>query len=387
MASRSRQMELKVPAAPHETPGQSPLHLLIAGGGTGGHLYPGIAIAREFRRRHPGSDVLFVGTARGLETRIVPAEGFPLELIEVSGLNRVGWRQQIRSLLLLPGTCRDVLRLLRRRKPDLVLGVGGYASGPVVLLAALLGIPTIVAEQNAIPGLTNRLLSRVVDVAVVSFEEALGYFGRRAVLTGNPVRAAFFELAPRPVASAADPLCVLVTGGSQGARAVNRVLVEALRRLREAGDRFHFIHQTGPRDHAWVSEAYREAGVTAEVVPFVERMDEAFARADLVICRAGATTVAELAAAGRPALMVPFPQAADDHQRKNAAAVARVGGGVMIVEAEWTPERLTRELLALADAPERLTRMAEAIRTLARPDAAGQVVDLMGQLIGERHSR
>ncbi|MFZ4628032.1 MAG: undecaprenyldiphospho-muramoylpentapeptide beta-N-acetylglucosaminyltransferase [Blastocatellia bacterium] len=365
----------------------APISLVIAGGGTGGHLYPGIAIARELQRRRPGSSLLFVGTSRGLETRIVPAEGFSLALIEIGALNRVGWRQQLRTLATLPRTLLEAARILRRQRPDLVLGVGGYASGPVVLVAALMGIPTLVAEQNALPGFTNRLLAQFVDAAAIAFDEARRYFGRRAVLTGNPVRAEFLSLAPRPPRQAGSPLHVLVTGGSQGARAVNRAMVEALPLLQQAGARLQVTHQTGVRDFEWVAAAYREGGFSGKIVPFLERMEESFATADLVICRAGATTVAELAAAGRAALLIPFPQAADDHQRKNAEAVVRVGGGVMIVEADLTPARLARELLDLAENPDRLSRMAQAIRQLARPDAAGQVVELIAQLLRARQSR
>lgn len=370
-----------------QDPADEPISLVIAGGGTGGHLYPGIAIARELQRRRPGSPLLFVGTSRGLETRIVPAEGFPLALIEIGALNRVGWRQQLRTLTALPRTCLEAARILRRQRPDLVLGVGGYASGPVVLVAALMGIPTLVAEQNALPGFTNRLLARFVDAAAIAFEEARRYFGRRAVLTGNPVRTEFLSLAPRPPREAGTLLRVLVTGGSQGARAVNRAMVESLPLLQQAGAPLQVTHQTGVRDLGWVADAYREAGFPAEVVPFLERMEESFAKADLVICRAGATTVAELAAAGRAALLIPFPQAADDHQRKNAEAVVRVGGGVMIAETDLTPARLARELLDLAGNPDRLSRMAQAIRQLARPNAAGQVVDLIAQLVRARQSR
>ena len=231
------------------------------------------------------------------------------------------------------------------------------------------------------------MLARFVDAAAIAFDEARRYFGRRAVLTGNPVRAEFLSLSPRPLREAGSPLHVLVTGGSQGARAVNRAMVEALPLLQEAGARLQLTHQTGVRDFEWVAAAYREAGLTAEVVPFLERMEESFATADLVICRAGATTVAELAAAGRAAILIPFPLAADDHQRKNAEAVVRVGGGVMIAEADLTPARLAQELLDLAGNLDCLPRMGQAIRQLARPDAAGQVVDLISQLVLARQSR
>lgn len=347
--------------------------VIIAGGGTGGHIYPGVAIAEEFRRRDPEAKVIFVGTARGLETRIVPREGFELELIEVAALKRVGLVKKLRSLALLPRSFLRVRSLIRRFKPDLVIGVGGYASGPVVLVASLMGVPTMVADQNALPGFTNRVLARFVRAAAVSFEEAKRFFGDKAVVTGNPVRAEFFSL---PEKRPGDLIRVLITGGSQGAHAINEAMAEALGRLAAERERLSFMHQTGERDYEMVRKAYERAGMKAEVRPFIERMVDEFARADLVICRAGATTVAELAAAGKPAIFIPFPFAADDHQRKNAEAVARAGAGRVILQAELTPERLAEELMGLARNPEELERMAKASRALAHRDAAERVVDL-----------
>ena len=346
---------------------------IIAGGGTGGHVYPGIAVAQELMRRDPANKVIFIGTEKGLETRIVPAEGFPLELIQVFALKRVGWRAGIRSLLALPRTFVTVRRMLRRIEPDLVVGVGGYASGPVVLMAALMGIPTMVAEQNAMPGFTNRILARFIDAAAVSFEEARRYFRKRAEVTGNPVRNEFFEV---PVKEIGEVIHVLITGGSQGARAINEAMIGALPLLQGEGCRLSFTHQTGQADYERVLAAYRESSFDAEVKPFIDRMVGEFTRADLVICRAGATTVAELAAAGKPALLIPFPFAADDHQRKNAEAVQRGGAGRMILQAELTAEKLAQELVWLARDPQQLQRMAEASRQLRHPRAAARVVDL-----------
>lgn len=366
---------------------------MIAGGGTGGHVYPGIAIAAEFRRRNDRHRIVFIGTERGLETKIVPAEGFPLELIRVRALKRVGWRSRLTALLLLPGTFLTVWRLIRRHAPDLVIGVGGYASGPVVLAAALLRIPTLIAEQNAWPGFTNRVLGRFVDAAAVSFAEAGRFFGAKAVVTGNPVRREFFGIPDLPCGPAAGegrtnrPVHLLITGGSQGARAINEALIGALPRLREAGCRLSFTHQTGrltPAESARLVEAYAAAGFEAEVVPFLDRMVDEFTRASLVICRAGATTVAELAAAGRPAILVPFPFAADDHQRRNAEAVERGGGGRLVPQAELTPARLAEELISLLRDPATLAGMARASRRLAHPAAAAAVVDLGYRLCAGR---
>lgn len=362
------------------------LRVLIAGGGTGGHIYPGIAIAQEFKRRNAASQIAFVGTAKGMETRIVPREGFELKLIEVTALKRVGLSKLIKSLALLPKSFLAVRSLIQAFKPDVVIGVGGYASGPVVLLAALSGLPTLIAEQNALPGFTNRVLGKFVKAAAVTFEEAQQFFGSKAEITGNPVRAEFFSVPPK---APTGTINLLVTGGSQGARALNEAMSGAVEFLepvlRKEGGRFAIVHQTGEADLEKVRAAYAKldaAGpLQATAQPFIEKMVDAFAQADLVICRAGATTVAELAAAGKPALFVPFPFAADDHQRKNAEAVERAGAGRMILQAELTPERLAQELLWLARDAQQLERMSEASRRLAHPDAAVHVVNLAMRIV------
>ncbi|MBO0858887.1 MAG: undecaprenyldiphospho-muramoylpentapeptide beta-N-acetylglucosaminyltransferase [Chloracidobacterium sp.] len=364
-------------------PSSRPLSVIIAGGGTGGHIYPGVAIAQEFRRRDADTQILFVGTARGLETKIVPREGFNLELIEVSALKRVGYVNRIKSLLTLPKSLLAVRSLIKRVRPDVVIGVGGYASGPVVLMAALMDAPTLVAEQNALPGFTNRALARFVKAAAISFEEAREFFGEKAEITGNPVRAEFFDAPPK---QAGAVIHVLITGGSQGARAINDAMIGALTMLVEEKARVSFTHQTGENDYYRVRDAYEQAGMRADVRVFIEKMVDEFAAADLVISRAGATTVAELAAAGKPAIMVPFPFAADDHQRKNAEAVERAGAGRMILQAELTPERLAKELLWLINDPQKLGRMAEAGKRLAHPDAAKRVVDLAMSILKREES-
>ncbi|MFN0119521.1 MAG: undecaprenyldiphospho-muramoylpentapeptide beta-N-acetylglucosaminyltransferase [Blastocatellia bacterium] len=351
---------------------------IIAGGGTGGHIYPGIAIAQEFRRRNPDCEVVFVGTARGLETRIVPREGFRLELIEVAALKGVSLLKRLRSLALLPAGGLTARRLLRKYKPQVVIGVGGYASGPMVLAAAFSGIPTMIAEQNALPGFTNRRLARFVRAAAVSFTEARAFFGDKAVITGNPVRAEFFDIADKNAAPGDLPH-ILLTGGSQGARAINEAMMDALPLLEQNGARCTITHQTGEKDFERVRAAYQQHqqhGINAEVKPFIEKIVDEFARADLVICRAGATTVAELAAAGRPALLIPFPFAADDHQRKNAEAVARAGAGRMILQQDISGARLAHELGELLRDPAQLRTMATHSRKLARRDAAASVADL-----------
>jgi UDP-N-acetylglucosamine--N-acetylmuramyl-(pentapeptide) pyrophosphoryl-undecaprenol N-acetylglucosamine transferase len=358
---------------------QSVIRVIIAGGGSGGHIYPGIAIAQEFRKRRSETQVTFVGTARGLEAKIVPREGFDLELIEVAALKRVSFSSRIKALLLLPKSLLTARSLIKKIRPQVVIGVGGYASGPVVLMASLMGIPTIIAEQNALPGFTNRILARFIKAAAVSFEEARNLFGAKAEITGNPVRAEFFNVPPR---EPGEVIHILITGGSQGARAINEAVIETLPLLAREGARLSLMHQTGEKDYEKVRAAYEKSGLQAEVKPYLDQMVAEFERADLVICRAGATTVAELAAAGKPAIMIPFPFAADDHQRKNAEAVERVGAGRMILQAELTPERLAQELLWLAKDPQQLARMAEASRKLGHPDAAARVVDLAMRIIG-----
>ena len=370
---------LEEPSAIRHPP--SAIKVLIAGGGTGGHVYVGIALAQELMRRNPGNQVLFVGTAKGMETKLVPRAGFELKLIEVTALKRVGLLKTISSLLQLPKSFLAARSLIREFKPEVVIGVGGYASGPVGLMAALSGVPTIVAEQNALPGFTNRRLAPFVRAAAVSFEEARRFFGKKAELTGNPVRAEFLNVPTKPPGAIVH---LLVTGGSQGARSLNEAMIGAIEFLepvlRKEGGRFAIVHQTGESDFEKVSSAYArlsvEGPVKAEAKRFIEKMADEFVQADLVISRAGATTVAELAAAGKPSLLVPFPFAADDHQRKNAEAIERAGAGRMLLQEDLTPERLAQELLWLARDAQQLQGMSAASRKLARPDAAKRIVDM-----------
>lgn len=360
------------------------MRVLIAAGGTGGHIYPGIAVAREVMRRSPSSEVRFVGTARGLETRLVPQAGFELSLIESAGLKSVGLVGKARGLLILPVSFWAASRLIREFRPDVVVGAGGYVSGPVLLTAAILRVPTLVMESNALPGFTNRVLARFVDAAAVSFEESTRYFRGKAVVTGNPVRREFFEIEGKR----RDPsrFDLLVFGGSQGARAINEAMVAALPHMEAHASRLRITHQTGEADFERVRDGYASAGwgERAEVRKYIDDMVARFAESDLVVCRAGATTTAELIAAGKASMMVPFPFAADDHQRKNAEALEAAGASVMILQREATGQRLAREIGALIEEPERVSRMEEAARRLARGDAAAAAVDLMGEVVGRR---
>ena len=362
------------------------MRVVIAGGGTGGHLYPGVAVAREIKRRDPQASIVFVGTATGVEARVVPREGFPLELIRVAGLKGKSRIDRARGLALLPLATIDAWRVISRHRPMVVVGVGGFASGPVLLLAALRGYPTMLLEQNALPGLTNRLLARVVRAAAVTFEEAMQFFPGTGFVTGNPVRPEFFhesKEADERRGSPPEAARVLIFGGSQGAHAINVAMVEAATRLAASGVGLAITHQTGERDVELVRQAYRKSGLEARVEAFVYDMDREMRAADLVICRSGATTLSELAAAGRPAILVPLPTATDDHQRKNAEVVARVGGADIVEERALTGESLATRILALAGDSQRRRQMGEAIRVLARPDAAARIADRVWSLAGE----
>ena len=354
-----------------------PLSVLIAGGGTGGHLYPGIAVARALMARVPDAQAVFVGTAGGIEARVIPREGFALEVIRSAGLKGKSVRGRARGVALLPASAVDAWRVITRTRPSVVIGVGGYSSGPVVLLAAVRGVPTLLMEQNAVPGLTNRLLAPVVDAAAVAFPESARFFGPKAVVSGNPVRPEFFQHEEAHGHDVGPPGAarVLVFGGSQGAHAINMAMVEAAARLAAAAPRMAITHQTGARDLEMVRDHYRRAGLEVRVEPFLFAIDREMKAADLVVCRAGATTVAELAALGKASILIPLPTATDDHQRRNALALVREGAALMVEQRELSGDRLATEMLSLAADTARRRGMGEAARRLARPDAARVIVE------------
>src|SRR5215208_3585551 len=361
------------------------MKVMIAAGGTGGHIYPGIAVAQEIMRRHPDSKVHFVGTARGLETRLVPQAGFELSLIESAGLKNVSLSARVNGLAILPKSFVSAGKVMREFQPDVVVGAGGYVSGPVVLTAAITNRPTLVMESNALPGWTNRVLARFVDRAAVSFEQALPYFRGKATVTGNPVRREFFEIPPKR--REPGKFFLLVFGGSQGARAINEAMVAALPKLKELPVALRIKHQTGPADFEKVKAAYAAAswGERGDVRSYIDNMMADFAEADLVLCRAGATTTAELIAAGKASIMVPFPFAADDHQRKNAEALETTGAARMILQQDLSGERLAAEIEKLVQSPEELSRMEEASHKLAHGDAAAAAVDMIEELSRKGH--
>jgi len=357
------------------------MRVLIAAGGTGGHIYPGIAVAKEIMHREPASTVRFVGTARGLETRLVPGAGFELSLIESAGLVNMGLAQRLRGLLILPKSLLAARRLIKDFQPDIVVGAGGYVSGPVLLMAALMRVPTIVMESNAVPGFANRRLAPFVDAAAVSFAAALPYFRGKGVLTGNPVRSEFFDIQARE----RDPrrFCLLLFGGSQGSRAINNAMVEALPYLEQYRERMQVTHQTGKSDFEKVQAGYAAAGwQQSDVREYIDDMVTAFAANDLIVSRAGAATSFELMAAGKPAVMVPLPGQLE--QTRNAEVMQQAGAAKMIAQDELTGERLAKEISSLVESPEEISEMAAAGRKLARRDAATASVDLMQKLIRKR---
>ena len=349
--------------------------LMIAGGGTGGHIYPAIAIAREWLARDAANRrVGFVGTERGLEKTIVPKAGFPLEFIDVGGLKGKGGVDLIKNVLRLPRGFFQALAIVKKHAPSLVLGVGGYSSGPVITAAKLRGAPTLIHESNAFPGLANRVVARFVTGVAVAFAEAGARMKRKdAVVTGNPIRAEFFGQAGSPLLHR-----LLIFGGSQGSRILNETMSGALLFLAHLKDQLDIVHQTGPGELQKVQDAYRQSAfASARVVPYLDPIAGEIAAAQLVVCRAGAMTIGELAAAGRPAILVPFAAATNNHQEINARAVEKAGGAVVITEAELTPERLARTITELMTGSGRLEQMSAAAKALAVPGATKNIVDFI----------
>ena len=356
------------------------MRAILAGGGTGGHVIPALAIANQLKKNY-GGELLFIGTARGIENRLVPAAGYPLNLVRVGALKNVSLITRAKTAFDLPRAIWDAGRMLNEFAPDVVIGVGGYASGPAMLAAVVKHIPTLAFEPNVVPGFANRLVARFVSAAAVHFEETAKYF-RHAKVTGVPVRQAFFEI---PTTRGGTPT-LLVFGGSQGAHAINQAMFRCLHVLRQEAPGIHIIHQTGERDYNDALAAYRSAGESAEVFKFIEDMPSAFARADLLVCRSGASTVAEITAAGKPAVFVPFPHAADDHQRVNAEALAQAGAAVVVEESKLEGVWLAETIAALLQDAARLKRMSAAARELAHPNAARDIAGMAAKLAGIEES-
>ena len=347
--------------------------IMMAGGGTGGHVVPALAVARELRTR--GHQCVFVGTRTGFEAKLVPAENFPLEFIKIGGLQRVGALKQVRTMVQLPLSMGRVFSIMRKYRPQAVFSMGGYAAGPVVLTAVLKRLPLIVMEPNAVPGLTNRQVARFVRHALLSFPQASRFFPPgRSEVTGLPVRAEFFAIRPK---AREQKLTILITGGSQGSRTLNQAAAGSWRYFRENQVPVRFIHQTGSAAYEGIARKFVESGMEGEIVPFVDNMPAAFQSADVVICRAGAGTVAELAAAGKPAVLVPLPNAADEHQLRNAEAFVRAGAAELVLDQEMDGGRLFEEVGKLRLQPDRLKHMGERARTFAHPDAARRAAEVV----------
>lgn len=346
------------------------MKVILAGGGTGGHVIPALAIAEELRRR--GHQAAFVGTARGIETRLVPQAGFPLHLVKVGALNRVGLATRLRTMVDLPLSIFAAMRILREFGTEAVVGVGGYAAGPATFAAVLMGIPVVLFEPNVVPGFANRMVARFARIAAVHFAQTGRWF-RCFEVTGVPVRPAFFAL---PARRSSRPM-LLLFGGSQGARALNRTLRETAATLLRNIPGLSIVHQTGVREFEEVRDFYAANQIAVETIAFIDEMPQRVADADLIVCRSGASTVAEIAAAGKAALFVPFPGAADDHQLRNAELLAADGAALLIPESELTPERFVREVTTLLGNAARLEAMSAKSRALAHPDAAAHIVEMV----------
>lgn len=355
------------------------MKLLIAGGGTGGHLFPGIAVAEEFLSRGKENEVLFVGTERGIEARVLPRLGYPVEFISASGIRGKGNIARLRGMGMLLYSYAQSRAILQRFKPDIVLGVGGYASGPLVLAARGMLIRRFIHEQNAIPGFTNKVLSRFAEKVFLSLDESRAFFPKdKAVLTGNPLRRQILEeVLLEDAPGGKEKRTLFVFGGSAGAHRINTTMAAAAPLLADLSGSLEVIHQTGDKDLEVVTAAYAAAGIEATVVPFIDRMADAYRRADLIICRAGATTIAEVTACGKPCIFIPFPYATDDHQRRNAEALLKKGAGFMITEHELSVETLALDIRRLLSDPALLAETGEQARGLARLDAAQAIVDEM----------
>jgi UDP-N-acetylglucosamine--N-acetylmuramyl-(pentapeptide) pyrophosphoryl-undecaprenol N-acetylglucosamine transferase len=357
--------------------------VVIAGGGTGGHLFPGIALAEEFTRRKEGWEIIFVGTGRGLERQILSRWGFELATIPAAPLKGRSWWEKLSGLSTLFLGVGWSVAFLRRRSPRLVVGLGGYSAGAVVLAAYLLGIKRVIQEQNVQPGFTNRMASRFSQLVFLSWAEGARFFPSPKVrVTGNPLRQTVLE--GRGKKQSAKGFTLLILGGSQGATAINRAMVEALPLLMEIKKDLRIVHQTGAADYPWVRQAYEKEGLQASIHPFIDEMAPCYREARLAVCRAGAATIAELCAWGRGSILIPYPFAADDHQRTNAEVLVRQGAARMLLDQELSGKRLAREILSLYRDRQALKEMEKQAVVLGQPDAAARIVDECYRLLGMR---
>jgi UDP-N-acetylglucosamine--N-acetylmuramyl-(pentapeptide) pyrophosphoryl-undecaprenol N-acetylglucosamine transferase len=370
------------------------MRVIIAGGGTGGHLFPGLAVAEELKQRNASTEVIFVGTEHGIEARVVPREGYPIRFLRAEGIAGVSPVKKIRAIFRAFLSTVDSYRIIKTVKPDMVIGVGGYASGALVLVAHFMSIPTIILEQNSMPGLTNKILGKFVNSICVTYYESISFFPReKTFFTGNPVRLQVLkgsiESAYRLFSLEEGLFTIFTFGGSAGARSINTAMVDALNHLYDLKDQIQFFHQTGVRDYENVREAYRKAGFKGTITPFVYQMGEAYAVADIVVSRAGATTLAEITTLGKPSILVPYPYAAGNHQELNAKRLVEIGAAKMIPDRELNGEALAASIRELYLNESLRIEMGKNSRTLGRPEACEKIVDialsLMKQSGGNGH--
>lgn len=367
------------------------MRVIIAGGGTGGHLFPGIAVAEELREKGVSNEITFVGTEHGIEARVIPREGYPIKFLRAEGVLGKSLIKKVRSLAIFLLSFFDSYRILSSVGPDIVIGVGGYASAAFLLSAHFKGIPTIVLEQNSVPGFANRLLGKFVDAVAVTYQDSIDFFPKdKTYLTGNPIRKHIlktdgqkaYELFPLDKGK----FTVFIFGGSSGARSINHTMIEALHYLLDLRHNIQFVHQTGERDCEKVTEAYRGLGFQGIVVPFIYRMAEAYSLADLVVCRAGATTLAEITAIGKPAILVPYPYAASNHQEHNARKLEDMGAAKMILDRDLSGEVLAEAVRELYKDERTRREMQRVAAVFGKSDAAERVIDLAMSLTRGKHN-
>jgi len=361
------------------------VRIVIAGGGTGGHLFPGIAIAEEFLKRDYQTRIIFIGTKKGIESKLLGQLGYELREVDIEGVKGRGIKALMKVAYQIPKSLWQSRRILQQFHPHVVVGVGGYASGPAVLAAHFMGIPTAIAEQNAIPGITNRILGNFADKIFVTYAQTRTYFPQgKVVLSGNPVRAAFVAGRSKE-REKKDYWQLLIFGGSQGAEAINKSIIDMLPQLQSIKNKIHVLHQTGSRQLEEVKKAYEQSGIQAKVTPFIVDMAGAYVDADLIICRAGATSLAEITAAGKVAILIPYPWSANDHQLKNAQALATEGAALMIPERELSGGKLFSAIEDLLRDEQNLRQMEENSLRMSRIDAAATIVDNCIKLMAEKN--
>lgn len=365
------------------------MRVIIAGGGTGGHLFPGLAVAEEIRHRDASTEVIFAGTEYGIEARVVPREGYPIKFIRAEGLMGVSFLKKMRAVIKFFYSVADSYRIIRKIQPDIVIGVGGYASGAVVLVAFLMSVPTMILEQNSVPGFTNKILGKFVNAICITYQESICFFQRaKTFLTGNPVRMQVLkgniESAYRLFSLEQGRFTIFAFGGSSGAKRINTAMIDALNHLLDLKDKIQFLHQTGLKDYEGIRDAYRKREFKGTITPFIYQMGEAYAVADIVISRSGATTLAELTALGKPAILIPYPHAAGNHQELNARKLREMGAARMILDRELNGEMLARTIKELYMNQSLRTEMQRNSSAVGRPDACQRVVDIATSLIRQQ---